>query len=204
MASFQKLEAIGIPVVFFSRPPKDDSFNSITVDNENGAFKATEFLVKKGHTRIGHLMGPESMAVSFTRLEGYKMALKKYKLAFDPDLVKVVDLTEAATFKAMDSIMKMRMPPTAIFTFKNYITLDAIEYLKKQLPKKLKKIEFASFGNLPLFKYLDNKPAASIEENALEMGEVAAKLLFNIIKENSPEQPRKAQHLKIQCKLIIH
>lgn len=204
LASFQKLEDIGIPVVFIARPPKDNSFNYISADNENGAFKATELLIKKGHTRIAHLMGPESLAVSLTRLEGYKKALKKHKLALDADLVKTLDLTEDSTYKAMGLLMKMNSPPTGIFTFKNYVTLDAIEYLKKHSPNKLKKIDFTSFGNLPLFKYLDHKPVASIEENSYEMGEEAAKLLFAIIKGDDQDDMRKAQHLMIHCKLLIH
>ncbi|MEO5947222.1 MAG: LacI family DNA-binding transcriptional regulator [Chitinophagaceae bacterium] len=203
MTSFQKLEDIGIPVVFIARPPKDDSFNYITADNEDGAFKATEFLIKKGHKRIGHLMGPESLAVSYTRLEGYKIALNKYNLSLDPDLVKVVDLTNTSTLNAMKDFMKMEMHPTAFFAFKNYICLDAIEYIKKTFPEKLKKIDFVGFGNLPLFQYLDHKPVASIEESSFEMGEEAARLLFRIIKEeeNTENAP---QHLQIHCKLVVH
>ncbi|MEO7444456.1 MAG: LacI family DNA-binding transcriptional regulator [Ferruginibacter sp.] len=204
MASFQKLEDIGIPVVFIARSPKDELFNYITADNEDGAFKATEFLIKKGHNRVGHLMGPKSMAVSYSRLEGYKAALKKYSIPFQRDLVKVVDLTKESTFQAMDWYMKMKLPPTAIFAFKNYINLDALEYLKKNTPTQLKNIDFAGFGNLPLFEYLDHKPVASIEESSYEMGEEGAKLLFKMIKEVTDGQVRKVQHLQIQCKLLIH
>lgn len=205
MASFQKLENIGIPVVFFSRHPTVDSFDYITADNEGGAFKATEYLIKKGHSRIGHLMGPESMSVSQIRLQGYKKALEKNKIVFVPDLVKAVDLTEESTYAAMSQFMKMKLPPTAIFTFKNYISLDAIEFLKKKYPQKLNDIDFAGFGNLPLFRYLDHKPVASIEESSYEMGEEAARLLFQIIKrEDEPLHPRTAQHIQINCKLVVH
>lgn len=204
MSPFLKVKNIGIPVVFFARPPKDDSFDYVTADNEGGAFKATEYLIKKGHNRVGHLMGPESMAISQKRLLGYKKALQRNKIAFDPDLVKVVDLTEESTVFAMTLFMKMKSPPTGIFTFKNYISLDAIEYLKKKFPGKANKIDFAGFGNLPLFRYLDHKPVASIEESSYEMGEEAARLLFRIIKEEDSMMTRAAQHIQIHCKLVVH
>ena len=204
MSPFQKLENIGIPVVFFARPPKVDFFDYVTADNEGGAFKATEFLIKKKHERIGHLMGPESLAVSYIRLQGYKTALQKNKIRFDPDLVKVVDLTEESTFLAMSQFMKMKSPPTAIFTFKNYISLDAIEYLKKKFPAKLKKIDFAGFGNLPLFRYLDHKPLASIEENSYQIGFEAAQLLFRNINSEESEEKEISHHIKVPCKLVIH
>ena len=43
--------------------------------------------------------------------------------------------------------MKLENPPTAIFAFKNYITFDAIDYLKKESPETLKNIDFVGFGN---------------------------------------------------------
>lgn len=204
MSPFHKLDNIGIPVVFFARPPKDDSFDYVIADNEDGAFKATEFLIKKGHRRIGHLMGPEPLAVSHIRLQGYKAALKKHKIDFDPSLVKVTDLTEESTYLGMSQFMKMKFPPTAIFTFKNYISLDAIEFLKKTFPKKLNRIDFAGFGNLPLFRYLDHKPLASIEENSYQIGLEAAQLLFQNIRLRESEEKAEAQHIKVPCRLVIH
>lgn len=204
MSPFHTLENIGIPVVFFARPSKEDSFDYVIADNEGGAFKATEFLIKKGHRRIGHLMGPEPLAVSHLRFQGYKRALKKHKIDFDPALVKVTDLTEESTFLGMSQFMKMKSPPTAIFSFKNYINLDAIEYLKKKFPKKLNKIDFTGFGNLPLFRYLDHKPLASIEENSYQIGLEAAQLLFKNIRLRESEEEKDPQHIKVPCKLVIH
>ncbi|HEV7779826.1 MAG TPA: LacI family DNA-binding transcriptional regulator [Chitinophagaceae bacterium] len=204
MSHFEKLDNIGIPVVFFARPPKDDSFDYVTADNEGGAFKATQLLIKRGHTRIGHLMGPESLAVSHIRLQGYKTALQKNKIPFDPNLVKVADLTEESTFAGMAQFMKMKSPPTAIFTFKNYISLDAIEYLKRKFPAKHKKIEFAGFGNLPLFQYLDHKPVASIEENSYQIGLQAAQLLISKINLPESEEKEITHHIKVPCKLVVH
>lgn len=204
MEPFKKLESIGIPIVFVARRPKDDAFDHVTSDNEGGAFKATEYLIKKGHRHIGHIMGPESMVVSHARLAGYKRALEKYKIPFHADLVKPVDLTPESTSSVMSRFMKMNHPPTAFFTFKNYISLDAIEYLKKKHPGQLDAIDFAGFGNLPLFQYLDHKPAASIEESSYEMGEEAARLLFQIIKGQQPLETRTVQHIQINCKLLVH
>ncbi len=204
MSPFQKLENIGIPVVFFARPPKDDSFDYVTADNEDGAFKATEFLIKKGHKRIGHLMGPGSLAVSHLRLEGYKAALHQNNIPFDSEIVIEVDLNEESTFEAMSQFMKMEVPPTAIFTFKNYVSLDAIEFLKKKFPAFLKKIDFTGFGNLPLFRYLDHKPLASIEENSYLIGLEAAQLLFRNIISQETEEKEKRHHIKIPCELVVH
>lgn len=202
MSLFQKLKSIGIPVVCIAREPQNNSFNYVCINNEEAAFKATDFLIKKGHQRIAHLMGPDTMQVSQERLKGYKQALKKHKIPVDEDLIKVVDFTYAGNTGAIKQLMKLPCPPTGIFTFKNYITLDAIDYLKKRYPDKLDKIDFVSFGNLPLLKYLNHKPLASIDECSYEMGEAAARLLFEMINEKVDKE--KTEKIEIPCRLIIH
>ena len=204
MAPFLKMQGIGIPVVFFVRPPKENNFDFVVVDNEGGAFAATEFLIKNNHRRIGHLMGPESLVISHLRAKGYKRALKKNTIKFDPELVIDVNLTEEATFSAMSKFMKMKHPPTAIFSFKNYINLDAIEFLKKNYPDKVGKIDFTGFGNLPLFRYLDHKPIASIEENPYQIGLEAAKLLIKKINFGDTETVKNSHPIVVPSQLIIH
>ena len=202
MMLFKKLETIGIPVVFVARAPNDSSFNHVTSDNEGGAYNATEFLIKKGHKRIAHLMGPRSMQISIERLESYKTALLKNNFPVDTALIKEVDFTMHSTNTAMNHLMSLPDPPTAIFAFKTYITLDAIEFLKQNFPKKIGQIDFVGFGNLPLLHYLDHKPIASIEESSFEMGSEAARLLFNIINQQDEEQVPLSKHIKIPCRLI--
>ncbi len=149
-------------------------------------------------------MGPETLQISQLRLEGYKQALEENEISFDMELVKIVDFTKPETEKAMLELMKLKSPPTAIFTFKNYITLDAIGFLKKRYPDILDSIDFTDFGNLPLFDYLEHKPIASIEENFYEVGKQAAILLFQMINEENQDQNENPKNIKIPCKLIIH
>jgi DNA-binding LacI/PurR family transcriptional regulator len=204
MCFFEKFKSVGIPVMCIVREPKNHSFNCVSINNREGAFKATNYLVKKGHTRVAHIMGPETLQISQLRLEGYKQALQKNKIPFDAELVKVVDFSQRDTEKAMQQLMKLESPPTGIFTFKNYITLDAIEFLKKRYPEKLDSIEFTDFGNLQLFHYLDHKPIASIEEDFYEVGKQAALLLFKMVNEENEDLNEEPKNIEIPCKLIIH
>ena len=204
MALFQKLITVGIPVVFIAREPPGDSFNFVSSNNFEGALNATNFLIKKGHRRIAHIMGPNSMQTSQVRFKGYKHALLKSKIPFDSKLIKVVDFTKKSTELAMKELMRSEKPPTAIFTFKNYITLDAIEFLKNKYPAKLDKIDFVGFGNLPLLQYLDHKPIASIEENSYQIGLEAAQLLFGKIHSQDAGDEEISQHLNVPCRLVIH
>lgn len=204
MLPFMKLIKMGMPVVFFSRSPRDPLFNYVSADNEQGVMKAMNFLLDRGHKRIAHIMGPPTLSVSYKRLEGYKKALQRHGFAFDESLVKVTDLTSECTCEAMKELMELSSPPTAVFTFKNYISLDIIQFLKLYHPDKLDEIDIVGFGNLPLLQYLDNKPSASLDEDSFEMGVQAAKLIFNIIDAQESGNPVEAEHIRVPCKLVIH
>ena len=204
MELFQKFKAVGIPVICIVREPQNRSFSYVSVNNVEGAFKATDFLIRKGHQRIAHIMGPKTLQISLIRLEGYKRALAANKFPLDLKLVKEVDFSKAETEKAMQQLMKLKNPPTAIFTFKNDITLDAIRFLKQTYPEKLSLIDFTDFGNLPLFEYLEHKPVASIDENFYEVGRQAAMLLFQMIKEDTLQAGDNPKNIELPCELVIH
>ena len=203
-AFLEKLKLVGIPVMCIVREPQNHSFNYVSVNNKEGAFKATDFLIKKGHARVAHIMGPETLQISLTRFEGYKEALQKSNIAFDQKLVKAVDFTKKETERVMKELMKLKNPPTAIFTFKNSITLDAICFLKREYPEKLDLIDFTDFGNPAMFDYLDHKPLASIEEDFYEVGKQAAKLLFRMINKDEEVLEADFGKMEIPSKLIIH
>ena len=204
MELFQKFKAVGIPVIFIVREPQNRSFNYVSVNNVEGAFKATDFLIRKGHRRIAHLMGPRTLQISLVRLEGYKKALKRNNILLDMGLVKEVNFSRQETEKAIREFLSIPAPPTGIFTFKNDITLDALRFLKNEYPEKLRVIDFTDFGNLPFFAYMDDKPLASVDENFYEVGRQAATLLFRMINEDMPEQTEQPENIEIPCELVIH
>lgn len=147
-------------------------------------------------------MGPSFLRTTHQRLEGYKQALQEYGLPYDPELVVEVDLSPPQTYKAVKKLMERSNPPTAFFTFKNYVSLDVIKYLKKHHRELLDKTDIIGFGNLPLIKYLDYKPIASIDENSYEMGIEAANLIFKKIEMGGGATDGEGAHIKVPSKLV--
>ena len=192
----------GNPVILFSRSLPDNLFSRVSSDSESGALKAINFLKKRGHQRIAHIMGPKSMATSLLRLEAYKSALKENGIAFDKQLVREINFSVKSTENAIASLLKVKNPPTALFMFKNYISLDVINYLKKTNPDMINKIDIVGYGNLPLLKYLEYKPTASIDENPYEMGRQAAELILSEINKDSTTSSANISNIKVPCKLI--
>ena len=79
-----------------------------------------------------------------------------------------------------------------------------MDFIKKNYPDKLNEIDFTGFGNLPLFRYLDRKPLASIEENSFQIGQEAAQLLIKKIKALQNGKKEKKHFVVVPSQLIVH
>lgn len=196
-----QLEAIGIPIVFFVRSPHDRSSYNVTADSFEGSREAVTYLVQKGHRRIAHLIGPATLTLSQVRYEGYKQGLRDHQLSVDPALIKLQDAAPDSTDRAMRELMQLAEPPTAILTFKSYLTLDAISFLQRDCSISANPVDFIGFGNLPLLRHIDYRPLAAIDADPFELGAAAFGLLHQRMNNTSvlPEQ-----QVKIPCQLTVY
>jgi DNA-binding LacI/PurR family transcriptional regulator len=178
IAHFKHLEDRGIPVVYFVRRPGADETFHVTSNVYQGTIDAVEFLAGKGHRRIGHILGPPGLIATADRLNGYKDGLIRSGLSWDESLTANSDLSETGTMMAIEKLITLNDPPTAIITFKDYVALDAMLHLKRKNNGNPPTIEFVGFGNLPMLRYLDNPPLASLEEQCAAIGRRSAELLM--------------------------
>ena len=78
--SLSLLLSYGIPAVIVDRYSDDKNFTSIYIDNEQGAYLATQYLIDLGHKRIGCVTGPSSERTSMDRLRGYSKAMQEHNI----------------------------------------------------------------------------------------------------------------------------
>ena len=205
---FTALKNYNIPVVFFDRVPTLPDFNKVYSNMNSGTREAIEFLIEKGHRRIGVLNGPEQMKSSRERTETYKQALIKRRLKIDMGLVVSTDFTRESTHKAMQVLLGQRPRPTAILVINDYIALDAMQFARQQKLKINKDICFVSYANLPITSYLENPPMASVEQYPYKQGAKAAEILIHLLnKVDKPEkadEPETFQNIVINGQLVIH
>jgi DNA-binding LacI/PurR family transcriptional regulator len=200
-----RLEAFGIPVVYFVRPPRDRSRYSVTGDSVGGSRQAMAYLLANGHRRIAHLRGPYTMLVSQLRHEGYELALREHGILYDTKLIKTVDLSVPSTHEAMRELLALPEPPTAILAFRSYIVLDAIQYLNSHVPLGTlpRPIEFVGYGHLPLLRHIDYRPLASVEADAVELGRQAFALLQHRLN-YSEELTLEARRIQVPCEVKVY
>jgi LacI family transcriptional regulator len=194
---FENLRNHNIPVVFFDRIPAMSNIHYVACNMENGTIEAVEYLLKKGHRAIGLINGPSTIYASNERREGYIKAMTKNRLKFDPTLTVSCDLTEAGTRKAVDDLLNSKRKPTAIVTFNDYVALFAIKYIRELNLKLNEDIEFVSYANLPLINFMENVPAASVEQFPYLQGQKAADILLDLLNQKALHIQEQTAYYKI-------
>lgn len=200
---FIELKNYDIPLVFFDRVPASGNVNKVYYDMAEGTKAALEFLIAKGHRRIGIINGPDEMKSSKERTEAYKQVMIKQRLKIDMSLVVSTNLTTESTKAALEELLSAKPRPTAILAINDYVALDAMQHAKKLKLKINKDISFVSYANLPITSFLLNPPMASVEQHPYLQGSKAAEILMDILND-SKEENDNYRDIKINGELIIH
>ena len=183
------------PVVFFDRVPKGIEASTVTVEDEEGAFLATEHLIEQGCKHIVHLAGPEKLSISIGRQNGYIRALEKHGLELDPNYI--IDCNMGSHLDEADQIvtglLNKGLQFDGLFANNDLTAVGAIKAIKRRgikIPKEVAVIGYSNWQLAPLVE-----PAlSSVHQPGYEMGKIAAKMLFDQL--GNPDQLIQHEVLK--------
>jgi len=125
----RRLRRARYPVVLLVGDP-DSGLDAVSVDDRNGAYKATRHLIDLGHKRIA-LLDSASHFGNAEKREGYQRALGEAGLDFDPALV-VEPAGHAASlgYAATELVLAANRanPPTALFAATDSLAIGALRW----------------------------------------------------------------------------
>ncbi|MGD9478370.1 LacI family DNA-binding transcriptional regulator [Shinella sp. G-2] len=104
-----------VPLVLLNCYTSDNRFPAVVPDEVTGGRMATASLIRKGHRRIGTIVGESFMEAAQDRLTGYREALAEAGLAYDDRLVVEGNWTPTSGYEATQKLLSLREPPSAIF-----------------------------------------------------------------------------------------
>ena len=201
---FDMLKKYEIPIVFFDCIPQMPHIHTVECDMVEGTVKAVSFLLKKGYRNIGIINGPPKLLASQQRLEGYRIAMNKHRLKFDPFLVINTDLSTKGTHDAMTEFLAHKRAPSAILAFNDYVALDAVQFALQKNLVIYKDISFVSYANLPINSYTSFPPLASIEQFPYEQGQKAMEILLGLLEKGYNGDNQSGSKTMIEPQLILN
>jgi len=172
------------PVVFYDRVPRTYPGHKIQGNDFEGGFQATSHLIENGCKKIGLIAGPLSCNLYYDRFEGYKAAMKKYKIPIEKDRLFFHDLTRENALVTSRKIFAQKNHPDGIFACNDTTALAVVQCAKEnniQIPSELKVIGYA---NEPVSQIVE-PGISSIEQFPSDVGSHAAVMMMNLLQEKN-------------------
>jgi len=185
---FKELHEKGLPLVFFDRVTEEIDTHKVIANNYQGAYDATDHLIKSGYKKIAHITSSSHLSITKERLAGYKAALATHKILLNESYIKycnhggkiVKEIEDAIT-----SLVNLKQKPDAIFAASDRLTTSSLSTLKTLGLKIPNDVAFVGFTNYGLVELL-NPPLSAVHQPAFEMGQVATELLIQLIESKRP------------------
>ncbi|WP_020528806.1 LacI family DNA-binding transcriptional regulator [Flexithrix dorotheae] len=197
---FRQLQRKGIPLVFFDRECKSIEASRVLVDNYGASCKVVEHLAEMGCKKIAYLGGPHSLALSNTRLQGYKDTLERLGLPIEEKWEVHCDVSRDGARIAAEKLIDQEDIPDAIFAMSDRLATTAMGLLKERNIKIPDDIAVVGFNNEPIAPIM-TPSLTSVKQSEFEIGQLAAEILLNEI--DSDDELEVPISRMIKTELII-
>jgi DNA-binding LacI/PurR family transcriptional regulator len=185
-----RLHEEGYFLVLHGRLP-DCALPFIDVDNIGGAHKAVSHLVGLRHSRIGLITNaPLSYTSSQDRLTGYRQALQEAELPFEDELVRYGEFSPESGRRAMESLLALPTPPSAVFVASDVVALGAMAAVRERGMRIPQDVALVGFDDIFLAAYV-SPPLTTVRLPAYGLGWAAGDMLIRFINEDQPPVERQ-------------
>ena len=188
LSHLKKLHEKGLPIVFFDRVTEEMQTHKVIANNFNGAYQATEHLLRSGFKRIAHVTISPHLSITKERLAGYKAALADNGVPFDESLVKYCKyggLIFSETEQAVEALLGLEKKADAIVAASDKLSTGCLTALAKRNISIPDEMGLVGFTN-SLLTEVFHPPMTSVRQPAFEMGQVAMEMLIQIIESRRP------------------
>ncbi|WP_397418949.1 LacI family DNA-binding transcriptional regulator [Phenylobacterium sp.] len=176
-AALEALESRRVPYVRISPGTEHERSSSVSMDDVQAADDMTSHLIALGHRRIGFIIGHQNHTASDLRLYGYRRALDRAGLAFEPKYVRPGAFDFASGEAAADVLLDLPIPPTAIFASNDDMAAGVLTVAHRRGIAVPDSLSVAGFDDTALASQLW-PPLSTVRQPTRELAYAAASLLF--------------------------
>jgi LacI family transcriptional regulator len=197
-AQAESYRKAGSAVVCVDRLPRHWEGDSVTVDNEEGAYTATRLLIQMRHRNIAMVTGPLHLTNAQQRLNGFKRAMHDGKIAVLPEYIQEANFDKQSGYSKCMTLLRMLPTPTGFFAGNDMIALGILLALKEMNLHCPGDISVVGFDNLD-FAETTSPSLTSVHQPGYQLGATAARMLLDRV--GGDTGPPK--HLVLQTELRI-
>ncbi|KAB2920232.1 MAG: LacI family transcriptional regulator [Bacteroidetes bacterium] len=187
-----------IPVVLLNSPEQHPSFDTVNINNAEGAFVAVHHLIRLGHRRIAIIKGLENSYDARQRYEGYRTAMETHGLG---TMMRVAAgaYTIPSGRTAAAELLASGERPTALFVSNDAMAVGAMEAIAEQGLSVPRDIAVVGFDDIPMSQYA-KPPLTTIRVDLHLFGETAMKRIVAAVRD---KQKHRTERMMVGFELIV-
>lgn len=191
------LSEMMVPIVLVNDQHPGAFVHSVMICNLEGSRAVANHLVELGHRRIAYLGDKFGYQSDAERYAGYREALHAAGIPHDPELEVHGDGKPEAAMRAMDALLALTHPPTAVCCYNDMSALGAMRLIHMHGLRVPDDISVAGFDDLFVASYTQ-PPLTTVRQPMRRMGQMAMESLFKLM--SGEEQEFK---IKVEAELIV-
>lgn len=194
-----RLKETGMPIVFFDRIAELSDCPTVSTDDYESGYKATEHLIQKGCKTIAFLSLSQHTSINYKRQQGYIDALTNNKIKRSSSLIIQCGKDNDKDKLIISKLLSRKKKPDGIFASVEKLaiaTYHVCNEMKIKVPSDLKIISFSNLRTASLL----NPSLSTVTQPAFEIGKEACELLFRKIEKKSSKY--MSEHLVLKSSLI--
>lgn len=182
----ERLERLNIPFLFLDRYIR--GYPYIAIDNRAGGYRLAEYLLGRGHTRIGVATGPMLLNSSYNRLKGFRERLKESGIALPSEYIYEGQYDIETGERAAERFLQTDV--TAIFAFSDmqaYGVYKKLKQLGKRVPEDISVVGFDD----NVYSSLLDKPLTTMRQPLEALASNAVKAMLDMMDGKEFEKTEK-------------
>jgi DNA-binding LacI/PurR family transcriptional regulator len=191
------LSEMMVPIVLVNDQHPGAFVHSIMIGNQDGSRMVAEHLVGLGHRRIAYIGDQFGYQSDTERHAGYREALDAAGIPPLPELEVRGDGKPEAGLRAMDTLLALGDPPTAVCCYNDMTAFGAMRSIRMHGLGIPEDISIAGFDDLFIATYTD-PPLTTVRQPMRRMGQLA---MENLIKLMSGQET--VVRIKVKAELIV-
>lgn len=176
------IKSMNVPTVLVSSFSHKFQLPYVRVDDRHAAYKATEYLIAKGHRKVGMISGPpEDPIAGMERIKGYKQALVDSNIPENPNWLMPGDSFGHITgIYAIEKLMKQAPELTAVFAASDELAVGILLWAYEHGVKIPEELSVIGYDNIKIAEMV-TPPLTTVCQPLYDMGTMASKMLFDLV-----------------------
>ena len=180
-SSLAPFSAIKTPIVILDSYFETLDYNYVLINNIQGAFLATNYLISKRRAQPGYLRSAYPIGNFEERADGFYKAVRANGMSTSKSIVHRLTPSEEGAYADMKALLHSGEDlASCYFADNDHIAIGAVTALKEAGYKIPEDIAVVGFDDLPFCEFLD-PPLTTINVPTHFMGETASKRLIQIV-----------------------